>query len=204
MESEAAQTAPRHVELKGLFCSFQSYVEELYAGNCCNVRCNFRAALSQISFPTEGAPDYAVKVWRAFMTLAGWVGQYLLDCICHTLLVSCSTCGPDDRVVVACLTLEGKVITGICNLVRRWRPAPLVSHLADLQTLKDPFFPVIKGWLAKWDDSVPLEDALENLCCEQDATTVLLDAGPANWPEFASKLAAAKKRIQDSYAKVRG
>lgn len=153
--------------------------------------------------PIEPEPvpeyNYYQQLWVAFMTLLGYVAQYLMDCICQALLVPCPACTPDDQIVLACLTLRGEAITQICNQTRRWHPAPLLTWRDELRALA-PLLAIMReqGWLAKWDSSPPIEAAIERLCCA-DYTTLFIDQPPADLYRFREQLDVLEQRLQETY-----
>lgn len=46
--------------------------------------------------------------------------QLLVDCICQSILPPCPTCGKDDRVILATITVKDKKIHNICNFSRKY------------------------------------------------------------------------------------
>jgi len=100
--------------------------------------------------------------------------QLFLDCICQAFLIPSPTCGKDDVVILATITVKNNKIEKICNLSRKyvltanslkywllWIPDLLVSIL-------------FKKW-AKKNYNFTLEsigDLLEFLCCILDISQV--------------------------------
>lgn len=191
-------------ELRMLFSSLCDYVQKLYTKSPHNVRCNIYAELNAIEFPSQPhIPDDWSKLWTAFATLFGYVVQYLFDCICHELLVPCQECPPDDFVVLACLSVKGRTITRICNLVRRWRPSPLHQHQSELQTLNPLLLPFFhQGRLPNWSKQETLdEEVLERLCCEEDLTTIFIsNEQPTNLEEVQRMLRKLASKLDDLLA----
>jgi hypothetical protein len=110
------------------------------------------AALSCSQPPATGGDPvaYAAAVEQTVQQIRELLAAYLVDCVCLKLLPPCPVDPGDDRIILACVTVEDGEVRDICNLKGRttvWS-APAVA------------------W---WLSAVPLQAAvsrvLERLCC---------------------------------------
>ncbi len=134
-------------------CALYLAVKELYDQNPANVRC---AALEDVHCPEPPQGDlsdeviasYVAQVRAATRQLLGLLVQYLVDCACQALLPPCAPDPLDDRLILACLTIQEDKILHICNFSCRQFAGSFAS-------------------LSYWLPIQPLIiTALERLCCD--------------------------------------
>lgn len=193
------QPEPGYDELYTLFCTFRDYVQDLYTQNPHNVRCNICTELGSIKFPTRGDNQYYRSLWATFARLYGYVAQYVLDCLCHALLSPCPECEPYQPIILACLTVDGDVLTHICNLARRWYPSPLEDKLMVFRF----FQRLLRTNQSEWIEEYLLDDLLEQICC-RDMTMLFAEWKPDEWAwePMKKQLQTINARIQEIYQNV--
>jgi hypothetical protein len=92
---------------------------------------------------------YHEAIDTAFATIQNVLWTVFMDCVCLQLLPPCPTDPGDDRLTLACLTVNGGQIVEICNFERK-----------QLITV-----PALLWWLSALPLSPVLGNALEQLCC---------------------------------------
>ncbi|MGH7491690.1 MAG: hypothetical protein ACREOO_04790 [bacterium] len=197
---------PGYAVVHNLFSILKKHTQNLFGACSPGGRCNVCDELQEIQFPPKGENDRLEdypRIWNAFGTLIGYTAQYVLDCICHEVLIACHKCTSDDKVVLASLTMKDDILIRICNLCRRWQPAPIHRQQAEVQALQ-PVFSLIKdGWLPTWDMSGTIDEVLERLCCEENVTTIFLEPKPDNLEGFRKVMHDATTNLQGVYAQAR-
>jgi hypothetical protein len=144
------------VAMYDAYCSLYKGVLDLYRQNPFNVRCQIPNAFEQLDCPPPGqmtGVEYGTTVQEPTWHLMTLLLQYVIDCVCQALLPSCGSDPRDDRVGLACVTVQGDKIVRICNLsCRRYAGS----------------FPAL-GW---WASVVPVISmvaaGLARLCCGPD------------------------------------
>jgi hypothetical protein len=118
-------------------------------------RCELLDRLAALQCPQPPAGDgdpaaYAAAVEQTVQQVRELLSAYLVDCVCLKLLPPCPTDPGDERIILACVTVENGQVRDVCNLKGRktvWS-APAVA------------------W---WLSAVPLQAAIsqvvERLCC---------------------------------------
>jgi hypothetical protein len=187
-----------HSDYQRLFCEFRDYIQNLYMRNPHNVRCNICAKLHAIKFPDS--LDYT-GIWTAFAILFGYVAQYVLDCICHELLVTCPECEPHDWIILACITVEGNAISHICNLSRRWHQSPLQRQTAEIHTVES-IIGIVEDMLSKEESGESLDDRLEWMCCQADLTTYFAGAEPGSREQLKEALDHMEEQMNELRVQV--
>lgn len=93
---------------------------------------------------------YRTGVINAFADLLGGVLQYLKDCFCDHLLVKCPTCDGDEKLYLACISIQNNQVYQVCNFSRR-------------RYVKS--FPTVGYWLSLIPIVPLLSKAVEKFCC---------------------------------------
>jgi len=133
-------------------CSYLSIVNAYFAQNQFLTHCTLLDTLAQIPIPTPGSnttPDaYNNAVAQILATLA----LAKRDCLCTALIPSCPPDPCDDRLILACLTVENGVITNICPFEGRQQ---LIG------------FTALNYWFGSLFSNLKqlLDTAIERLCC---------------------------------------
>ena len=102
------------------------------------------------SVPLQPLVDYRADVLNAFADLLGGLLQYLKDCFCDHLLVNCPTCGPDDKLYLACITIKNGQVFKVCNFSLR-------KYVHS--------FPTVEYWLSIVPIIPMIKMAFEKFCC---------------------------------------
>lgn len=71
------------------------------------------------NFPAANTVEYTNSLKQVFSQLMGLLYQRAFDCLCHHVLYPCPECDENDKVILACFTVQGNTIKHICNLSRR-------------------------------------------------------------------------------------
>ncbi len=147
-------------DLYQAFLKTRRAIFDLYVHNPLNVHCAVPDTFHQlVAQPPEKNPEtgqgptlaaYTEVVQDPLRRVAMLMGQYILDCICLTLLPPCAPDPCEDRLILACLTIRDNKIIRICNWSGR-RHAGAFPSLYYWLSLA-PIIPTIR-WL------------IQNLCC---------------------------------------
>jgi hypothetical protein len=155
-----------HTALLKIYCDAKDHIRSVAKTHGHMVHCDIRAELDKIDFPDINTNDYGTKVKAVYRKLGSLLVQMAIDCACLKSLYNCPECKKDDRVVLACITVQGDKIKHICNLSRR-------------QVMT---FPKLFYWL-------PINEAVwrlvKYLCCELDILDLFL-------PEADREMLSAK------------
>jgi hypothetical protein len=100
--------------------------------------------------PLQPLVDYRAGVLNAYADLLGGLLQYLKDCFCDHLLVNCPTCGPDDKLYLACITVKNGKVFKVCNF----------SHRKYVHS-----FPTWEYWLSIVPVLPVIKKIVEEICC---------------------------------------
>lgn len=127
-------------------CQLYANVHGLYQNDPMRTHCVLPAELSTIDCspqgPNESDSQLLARLSSALQQLIVLVMLYLRDCVCYAALPPVPGAACNDRVVLACLTVNDGVVTKICNLACRryagsfvnreyWLPiGPVLSILA--------------------------------------------------------------------------
>jgi hypothetical protein len=133
-------------------CSYLSIVNNYFAQNQFVTHCSILDTLAQIPVPAPG-PNTNVGTYNtAVSQIVNVVALAKLDCFCSALIPSCPPDPCDDRVLLACVTVQNGVITNICPFECRQQ---LVGFTA-LQYWLGPLFSYV---------SEALDTVLSIVCC---------------------------------------
>jgi hypothetical protein len=138
-------------------CSYLSIVNAYFAQNQFLTHCTLLDTLAGVPVPLPG-PNTTVDVYNnAVAQIVGVLTQAKLDCLCTALLPTCPPDPCDDRLILACLTVQNGVITNICPFEGRQQ---LVG------------FTALNYWLGPLFSNIMqvLDTALEGLCCQNALT----------------------------------
>ena len=120
-------------------------------------RCQMESALITIQIPApDNSDDYIDKLQAIVDTLGQIIRAAAFDCMCMALVPSCPPEPCDDRVILACVTVQGDKIINICHFGARRQVFT---------------FPVLYYWLSAFGfDKVlgQISDWLQLLCCSPE------------------------------------
>ena len=182
-------SATGHDSYKSKYCDIKIYIKDMLMSN--SVRCNIESELDEITFPEAPAAGlsaadkkiYQNDVNNAFSSLLALLFQKIVDCICLQILNNCPECEKDDKVVLACVTVQNDKIKHICNLARR-------------QVMS---FPKLFYWF-------PINEMIKKLvvklCCELDIRKFFMPKPGVTNPAVAAMPAALymnKTMMSNSY-----
>lgn len=121
--------------------------------------------------------QYRQDIIAAFLDLAGGLMQYLKDCFCDHLLVSCPECDEEDELYLGCVSIREGEVYKVCNFSRR-------------KYVKS--FPTVGYWLSLIPIAPLIDVAVERFCC-----LVLPDLfGRVNVPDQGSQRTAPVRGYQ--------
>jgi hypothetical protein len=145
------------VQAHDAVCRFRQAMVDLYTADDHLTRCQLLRVLGKITLDPPGPNDtgqtYGPKAEEVYVELKTLALQYLLDCLCHSVLPPCPPDPCDDRLPIACITVKGGKIVDICNLSCR--------HYAGA-------FPSMLYWLSVVPIVPLLSWALQSICCTPD------------------------------------
>ena len=135
-------------------CKYRQAVIDLFIQNPFNVRCELLQTLKKIDCPAPSDTDtprsYYNTVRAPVAAVSSLLFQYLLDCICHSILPPCPPDPCDNRLILACVTIRENKIIRICNFSCR-------SFAGS--------FPALAYWFSF---GPALAKLLEQFCCRPD------------------------------------
>ncbi|MGH9866927.1 MAG: DUF6519 domain-containing protein [Candidatus Polarisedimenticolia bacterium] len=118
--------------------------------------------------------DYRAGVLNAYADLFAGLIQYLKDCFCDHLLVNCPTCGPEDKIYLACISIKDGQVYKVCNFSLR-------KYVHS--------FPTWEYWLSAVPILPFLKKILGDLCCS--VLPLAFGAYQAPQPKVAAAAAGA-------------
>lgn len=155
-QSLGALTRQDPAALYDACCRFRQAVYDLYVQNPLNVRCQAFSVFDQIYCPQPPTnrdvdrEQYVQQVYSSIQQVATLLAQYALDCVCAALMPSCAPDPSDDRLILACMTIQDGQIVKICNWsCRRYAGS----------------FPALTYWLSLAPVIPYLRVLIERLCC---------------------------------------
>ena len=135
-------------------CRLHQAAHDLYLKDPLQLSCAFVKTLNQLDCPppspNDTADSYATRIRIPTYNLLGLILQYLIDCICQTLLPKCPPPPCDDRLILACVTVKNDEILRICNFSCR-------EHAGA--------FPTASYWLSIIPIVPLLKEFITKLCC---------------------------------------
>jgi uncharacterized membrane protein YgcG len=111
--------------------------------------------------------DYRAAVLNAYADLLAGFLQYLKDCFCDHLAVSCPTCDEEDKLYLACIRIKDGQVYKVCNFSKR-------------RYVKT--FPTVGYWLSAIPIIPLIKHAVAAFCC-------------AALPMAFGRFSAAKPRV---------
>jgi hypothetical protein len=133
-------------------CSYLSIVNAYFAQNQFLTHCTLLDTLAQIPIPVPGPNTTPDAYNNAVAQILAILALAKRDCFCMALIPSCPPNPCDDRLILACLTVQNGVITNICPFEGRQQ---LIGF-----TALNYWFGSLFGNLLQI-----LDTALEGLCC---------------------------------------
>ena len=133
-------------------CRLHQAVRDLYLKDPLQIRCASIKTLNQLDCPpsldNESVHAYSTRIRRPIYDLVGLIVQYLIDCICQTLLPKCPPPPCNDKLILACVTVKNNEILRICNFSCRDHAGafPTVSYWLSII----PVIPLLKELIAKF------------------------------------------------------
>jgi hypothetical protein len=142
-------------------CRYRQAMVDLYTADDHLARCQLPRVLGEITLDPpkqdESPQTYWPKAAAVYDNLKTLALQYMLDCVCHSILPPCPPDPGDDRVPIACVTVRGDKIIDICNFSCR--------HYAGA-------FPSLFYWLSAVPIVPLVSRTLQELCCRPDLLRV--------------------------------
>jgi hypothetical protein len=133
-------------------CSYLVTVNQYFAKNEIVTRCSLLDALSTIVLLTPANGGTISAYQTALGQIKTIVGMARLDCFCMSLLPTCPPDPCDDRLILACVTVQNNRIVNICPFEGRQQ---LIG------------FTALNYWLGPIFSNVTqlLDKAFEQICC---------------------------------------
>jgi hypothetical protein len=118
-------------------------------------RCEQLDQVAALTCPQPPAGDgdpvaYAAAVEQTVQQVRELLAAYLVDCVCLKLLPPCPVDPGDDRIILACITVEDSEVRDVCNLKGR-------------RTVWSA--PAVAWWLSAVPFQAAVSRVLERLCC---------------------------------------
>jgi hypothetical protein len=136
-------------------CNYLLAVKQYFAKSSAVTHCEILTDLAAIQVPTP-SPNTGVAVYVGIVAEIKLLVAYaLLDCICFSLLPACAPDPCDNRLILACVTVQDGKIIDICHFTGRKQ---LIT------------FPVLRYWLGPLGlDNIikAIERILEFFCCSE-------------------------------------
>ncbi len=103
---------------------------------------------SRFRFDFDALRTYREQVVKAYIDLLAGFLQYLKDCLCEHFLVNCPTCGEDEVIELACISIRNSRVHKICNFSGRKyvKSFPAVDWWMSLV----PILPVARHYLGEF------------------------------------------------------
>ncbi len=100
-------------------CNYLAAVNKYFAQNSAVTHCKILDDLAAITVPSPG-PNTTVSVYVGIVAQIKLLLVYaLLDCMCFALLPPCAPDPCDNRVILACVTVQDGKIVDICHFTGR-------------------------------------------------------------------------------------
>jgi hypothetical protein len=97
-------------------CTFLAAVKNYFATSSTVTHCNILDALGQISVPTSAQTGVYIGIVAEITRILAYA---FLDCICFSLLPPCPVNPCDNRIILACVTVQDGSIVDICHFTGR-------------------------------------------------------------------------------------
>lgn len=146
-------------------CRMRQALIDLIKSNTFSIHCVLLAdvpACPPVSQPTgAGIVDFSAT-HKAVQQMNSILEQLFLDCVCHALLPQCGSDPCDDRLILACVTVQNGRVVRICNFsCRRYAGS----------------FPSLFYWLSAFPITSQIATQFRRLCCESGIVERLDPAG---------------------------
>ncbi|HLJ46302.1 MAG TPA: hypothetical protein VKU01_09860 [Bryobacteraceae bacterium] len=146
-------------------CRMRQALIALIKNNTFSIHCNLLADVPvcppAATLSSLGIADYSATQ-KAVQQMNSILEQLLLDCICHALLPQCANDACDDRLILACVTVQNGRVVRICNFsCRRYAGS----------------FPSLYYWLSAFPIASQIAAQFRQLCCDAGIVEQLDPAG---------------------------
>jgi Family of unknown function (DUF6519) len=103
---------------------------------------------SRFRFDFDALRAYREQALKAYIDLLAGFLQYLKDCLCEHFLLECPSCGQDDAIELACISIRNNKAYKICNFAGRKyvKSFPAVDWWMSLV----PVMPVMRHFLGEF------------------------------------------------------
>ena len=143
-------------DAKDTCCRLLLFIDDLFSNSPFPVRCELTKVLADLQCAQQtpvGDQNQTAYLNQSQTNIQGLITllfEYIRECICHALLPPCP-CDPcDDRLIIACVTVNNGKITEICNFGCRQFAGGFPSFFYWLSLI--PIVPLLKF-------------VAENFCC---------------------------------------
>jgi hypothetical protein len=168
-------------------CQFRQAVLTLFNSSNSITRCGAVKAFEAAACPTlpsqqvgDSDPQYLTAIQTSIQATVLALFEAFRECICHDLLPPCPADPTDDRLILACLTIQDGEIVDICNFGCRQFAGGFPSFFYWLSAV--PIVPIIKWFV-------------DALCC---GTVTPRDDDQQNEPAVMKRQASLQSVIMDS------
>lgn len=178
----------KHNEYLTAYCEIKEYLLESLETS--SVKCDMKDKIPDFpDYPmvgrvgTTNIAQYKAGIIEVFIVLLVLLSQKIIDCICFKLLYPCPECKEEDKVVLACITVQGDKIKDICNLSRR-------------QVMT---FPKLFYWLPV---NVEIWAHIMEICCEIDLLSYVQLRKSRQYVNMPANIAMAKNMYTSSFRTI--
>jgi hypothetical protein len=147
-------------------CSYLTLVNQYFAKNQFVVRCQLLDQLAAVTIPPPASVDNNSGAYQApLQQITNLIGRAALDCLCTALLPVCPPDPCDNRLILACVTVQNGTIVDICPFEGRQQ---LIGYTA------------LNYWLGAVFKNLGtvLDTLLQRLCCGEEKDYRALFASP--------------------------
>jgi hypothetical protein len=182
----AAKVSP--ADAQDTCCRLLLLIDDLFSNSPFPVRCDLLKTLASLKCAPSNQNDptgWLAQAQTNIQNLVALFVEYIRECICHALLPPCPVDPCDDRLIIACLTVENGKIAEICNFGCRQFAGGFPAFFYWLSIV--PIVPLFK-WL------------VENFCCGDALLErgVPLVNGVTKWMDKIDPSGTVRKVVAES------
>jgi hypothetical protein len=157
LTGELANSQSSNAEAYAACCQFRQFAIDLFSSREIASKCAALKKFDEISCPpapkdqqgraAAGNSQYLEQVQRSIDKTFAVLFEYIPECGCYQLLPPCSPDPHDDRLILACVTIQDGEIIDICNLGCRQFAGGFPSFFYWLSLV--PIIPLLKSLITQ-------------------------------------------------------